>query len=66
LSVFAVLDEPDPDAVDVALEDAFADELAVAAWAIAPPPPTSAPVTINVASPLLRCSRISFTSLRGS
>jgi hypothetical protein len=26
----------------------------------------SPPVTINVASPLLRCCRMSFTSLRGS
>jgi hypothetical protein len=64
LSVFVVVDEPDPEADDAALEDAFADGLAVAAWAIAPPPPTSTPETINAASPFLMCCRIWFTSSR--
>ena len=64
LSVFVVFGEPEPD--EVALADDFAEELAVAAWAIAPPPPTSTPETIKTASPLLMCCRISFTSSRCS
>jgi hypothetical protein len=62
LSVFVAFDEPDLDADDVALEDDFAEELGVAAWAIAPPPPTSTPETIKAASPFLMCCRIWFTS----
>ena len=61
--MFVVFDEPDPEADDVAFEDAFADGLAVAR-AIAPPPPTSTPETINAASPFLMWCRIWFTSSR--
>lgn len=50
LSVVVVSDEADL-AVDVALEDAFADGLDVAAWAIPPPPPISTPEIANAASP---------------
>ena len=51
------------DAVVEAEDDAFADGLALAAWATAVPPPTSAPVTIRAIAAFLIWCRMSFTSL---
>ncbi|MEP6973672.1 MAG: hypothetical protein ABI869_05970 [Actinomycetota bacterium] len=50
--------------VDVdAEDDAFAVGLALAAWATAEPPPTSAPVTMRAIAAFLIWCRMSFTSL---
>jgi hypothetical protein len=64
LSVPAAFDEAaELDEVELDAEDeAFADGLAVAAWAIAEPPPTRTPVIAKViAAPFSRC-RICVTS----
>jgi hypothetical protein len=54
----AELDEDGLDAED----EAFADGLAVAAWAIAEPPPTRAPVIATVSATRFSCCRICVTS----
>jgi hypothetical protein len=54
----AELDEVELDAED----DAFADGLAVAAWAIAEPPPTRTPVIARVIAARFSCCRICVTS----
>jgi hypothetical protein len=63
LSCVVVLED---DAVLDAEDVAFADGLALAAWATAVPPPTSAPVTIRAIAACLIWCRMSFTSLPGS
>ena len=58
----AELDEAELDVV--AEDDALADGLAVAAWAIAVPPPTRAPEIARVIAIRFSCCRISCHLLR--
>jgi hypothetical protein len=61
---FVAVFEDDADAEVDAEDDALADGLAVAAWATAVPPPTSAPLTMTAIAAFLIVCRMSFTSFR--
>jgi hypothetical protein len=55
------VDEEPEDDDDVAVED-FVEGLAVAAWAMAPPPPMRRPETVRATAALRITCDISFTS----